>query len=102
MNGMILGYHRMGFHDLAMFGLGGKNGTKFVYPHEIQHIDTEKNDGFLTCISFQISHTIHVWYIYPHLVGFMVNVGKCTRHGCYGYGVILDIQPLVFAGVWLD
>ena len=28
-----------------------------------------------------ISHRIHVWYIYLHLV----NVGKYTIHGSYGY-----------------
>ena len=35
-----------------------------------------------------ISHRIHVWYIYLHLVVFngkiMVNVGKYTIHGLYG------------------
>jgi len=35
------------------------------------------------------THTIHVWYIYLHLVVFngkekQVNVGKYTIHGCYG------------------
>ena len=31
------------------------------------------------------AHTIHVWYIYVHLVDFcMVNIGKYTMHGCYG------------------
>ena len=29
-------------------------------------------------------HRIHVWYIYLHLVIFMVNVGKYTIHGSYG------------------
>ena len=33
-------------------------------------------------------HTIHVWYIYLHLVDFsiffMVNVGNYTIHGCHG------------------
>ena len=32
-----------------------------------------------------LTHTIHVWYIYLHLVDFlMANVGKYTRHGWYG------------------
>ena len=32
-----------------------------------------------------LTRTIHVWYIYLHLVDlFMVNVGKYTIHGCYG------------------
>ena len=31
------------------------------------------------------ANTIHVWYIYLHLVDFcMVNEGKYTIHGCYG------------------
>ena len=32
-----------------------------------------------------IFQTIHVWYIYLHLVDFMVNVSKYTIHGWYGY-----------------
>ena len=32
-----------------------------------------------------VSYTIHVWYIYLHLAGFVVNVGKYTIHGSYGY-----------------
>ena len=32
-----------------------------------------------------ITHRIHVWHIYLHLVDlFIVNVGKYTIHGCYG------------------
>ncbi len=41
-----------------------------------------ENDGIL--ISWFITHTIHVWYIYPHLVDFYgINVGKYTSssHG---------------------
>ena len=31
------------------------------------------------------THTIHVWYIYLHMVDlFMVNVGKYTIHGLFG------------------
>ena len=35
--------------------------------------------------SIWVSHTIHVWYSYPHLVDFIVHVGKYTIHGWYGY-----------------
>ena len=30
------------------------------------------------------THRIHVWYIYLHLIDFMVNVGKYTIRGSYG------------------
>ena len=37
----------------------------------------------------QITHTIHVWYIYLHVVDyFVVNVGKYTIHGWYGLSLI--------------
>ena len=32
----------------------------------------------------EITHTIHVWYIYLHLVDSMVNVAKHTIHPWYG------------------
>ncbi len=39
--------------------------------------------------SFYIPHRIHVWYIYLHLVVFvMVNVGKYTIHGSYGFYIL--------------
>ncbi len=45
-----------------------------------------------------LTRTIHVWYIYLHLVDlFMVNVGKYTIHGCYG-----NVSPpgFVFYGMF--
>ena len=33
-----------------------------------------------------MTHRIHVWYIYLHLVVVMVNVGKYIIHGCNGWG----------------
>ena len=33
--------------------------------------------------TFPISHGIHVWYIFLHVVIFLVNVGKYTIYGAY-------------------
>ena len=42
-------------------------------------------------LKIDISHTIHGWYIFTYrLLTFMVNVGKYTIHGCYGYIPIVD------------
>ena len=35
------------------------------------------------------THRIRVWYIYLHLVNFMVNVGKYTIRG--SYGIYIDV-----------
>lgn len=34
------------------------------------------------------SHTVHVWYLYPLLVDFMVHVGNYTVHGWYGWWIV--------------
>ena len=41
--------------------------------------------AFFGFINVCISHRIHVWYIYLHLVDFTVNVGKYTIHLASGY-----------------
>ena len=45
----------------------------------------EKRDALLWLRVCVVSHRIHVWYIYLHWLKFMVNVGKHTRHGSYGF-----------------
>ena len=35
-----------------------------------------------------ITHRIHVWYIYPHLAMFMVNIGKYTIHWASGMKIL--------------
>ena len=38
----------------------------------------------------QLTHTIHVWYIYLHeWLIFMVHVGKYTVHGYHGWYIYL-------------
>ena len=49
-----------------------------------------KEGTVVRCSHFEssqdISHRIHVWYIYPHLVYFYGTcIGKDTIHGWYGY-----------------
>ena len=46
-----------------------------------------------------VSHRIHVWYIYSHLADFkgkfwiiLVNVGKITIYGSYGYMIPMKIE----------
>ena len=46
----------------------------------------------ITEILFYVSHRIHVWYIYLHLVDFMVNVGKYISP-MDGMGMLSDKKP---------
>ncbi len=60
---------------------------KTVYNEPVAQHNCSKNSLRVTDLGQYceiMTHTIHVWYIYLHLVDFMVNVGKYTIHGCYG------------------
>ena len=48
---------------------------------------SQKNDGdnlVDNCSYSNVTHRIHVWYIYLHSVDFLVNGGKYTIHCSYG------------------
>ena len=47
-------------------------------------------------IHIYITHRIHVWYNYLHLVVFMVNAGNYTIHGSYGLSPLTSIVKLMW------
>ena len=66
-----------------------KNYTTHTCAQDNYHL------AFIRCLEWfatTISHTIHVWYILylPTIwLIFMVNVGKYTTHGSYGYNTYI-------------
>ena len=41
------------------------------------------------------------WYIYLHLVDFMVNVGKYTIHGSYGNDIARELVLIHDMSTWI-
>lgn len=55
-------------------------------------IDTVGGEILQKCWGARYCHTIRVWYIYTCAFGIemMVNVGKYTINGPYGYGMVVE------------
>ena len=79
------------FHTCALFMSKVNVPVRFVAsgnrnqcpPNSNKHSSKVTN---IKQISPNLPHSIHVWYIYVHVVDFYgTYVGKYTIHGCYGY-----------------
>ena len=56
-----------------------------LHPHQVRRMTGDKNHRSNPKVPKNMTHSIHVWYSYLHLVDlFMINVGQYIIHGCFG------------------